>query len=218
MFHKSIEEIFELTDVEVETVRRAALVRRLRFDPEKRLYTRDQLRGYGVVREAYTSDELRELGYSDRVVTSHDSAAEEAKIRLRVDTPFAAGIMKWQLPIDMREVRVLQVIFPAASTVTPHVHHENEPGDPGGSLRIVTKGYIKYRNEVFGPGDWFYVPNGVSYSFNTDPTGETHVMYLYRFFAGKDGNRFSHPSAVNHGDSMETVADGCAVLQHEEQV
>ncbi|UCI30803.1 cupin domain-containing protein [Mesorhizobium sp. B4-1-4] len=205
MLHSPIDQTYELSDVEVETVRRAALVSALPFVPDKRIYSSDELHQYGVVREAYTSEEVKGLGFLDGVVTSFDPSAGKARTFLRVETPFSRGISKWQLPVDMKEVRIHEISFPPNSFVAPHVHHENEPGDPGGSLRIVTVGSINYRNNVFGPGDWFYIPNGVAYSFTTDPNCTTRAMYLYRFFAAREGNRFSHPSAISALSAIEPM-------------
>jgi hypothetical protein len=65
----------------------------------------------------------------------------------RVETPFGSGIKKWQLPIDTFPLRVHQTIFPPNSFVAPHVHPENEPDAPGGSLRIVGS-FNRYREYV----------------------------------------------------------------------
>ncbi len=44
--------VFNLSDVEVETLRRAALERSLSFDPDRRTYSATELSEYGLVREA----------------------------------------------------------------------------------------------------------------------------------------------------------------------
>jgi hypothetical protein len=192
-------ETFELSDVEMETLRRAALERSLPYDQTRRAYSREELSRYGMVREGYTRQELRDLGIGPQEVSCFDDLAQAAQELLPVETPFGSGIKKWQLPIDMMPMRVSQTLFPANSVVEPHVHPANSPDAPGGGLRIVTKGKIFYKGREYGPGDWFFVPNGVAYSFTTDPAGPTTVMYKYAFFGFEQGNRFSHPSAVAEG-------------------
>jgi hypothetical protein len=193
---REVEE-FDLNAAEVETLQRAAEHRCMEVDPDKQRYTKSELSAYGLVREAYTTEELRALGFGPERVTSFDEKAALAQELLKVDTPFGSGIRKWQLPCNMIEMRVHETVFPPNSFVQPHVHPINTEEDPGGSLRIVVKGHIKYAGQVFGPGDWFYVPNGVPYSFSSAPDQNTHVMYLYRFFAADKGNRLSHPHSTN---------------------
>lgn len=191
--------VFDLNDVEVETLRRSAEERDLEFDPDRRKYTTAELEAYGLAREAYNSPELRTLGIgSNKVVTSFDQSVKDARDRLIVDAPFAKGIRKWQIPIDICEWRVFITEFPPSSFVEPHVHPQNTSEDPGGSMRTVLKGSINYAGKVYGPGDWFYIPNGVPYSFKTDENVDTVVMYKYRFFAVAEGNRFSHPIEIEH--------------------
>ncbi|MGO7538681.1 cupin domain-containing protein [Rhizobium ruizarguesonis] len=185
---------FVLSDVEVETLRRAAADRNLEFEPERRNYKAGELQVYGLVREAYNSDELREAGVrADRVVTSFDWEAQRARDQLLVDAPFAGGIRKWQLPIDVCEWRAFISEFPPGTLVEPHVHPANTSEKPGGSLRTVLKGSLSYAGKTFGPGDWFFIPNGVPYSFRSDSKVQTVVMYKYAFFAVVEGNRFSSP-------------------------
>lgn len=190
--------IFHLSDVEVETLRRAALERALPFDANRRAYSKQELDKYGMVREGYTREELRELGFGADSVTCFDDRAEKAKEVLQVDTPFGSGIKKWQLPIDMMPMRVHQTVFPPNTIVSPHVHPENTEDAPGGGLRIVSRGRIFYNEKEYGSGDWFFVPNGTPYSFTTDPEVETIVFYKYAFFGFAEGNRFSHPHAVEN--------------------
>src|SRR5689334_11204798 len=96
---------YSLSDIEIETLRRAANIRNLPFDPNRRTYTKEELHTYGLVREAYTREELRGLGYGPVEVTSFDAKAREARETLAVEAPFASGIRKWQLPIDMFPLR-----------------------------------------------------------------------------------------------------------------
>jgi hypothetical protein len=188
---------FHLSDVEVETLRRAALERNLPFDPSKREYSASELSKYGLVREAYNSPELAARGIkNNQVVTSFDYEVRSAREHLVVDTPFASKVRKWQIPVDICEWRVLITEFPKATIVEPHLHAANTPENPGGSLRTILKGSVTYAGRKYGPGDWFFIPNGVPYSFKTDAHQETIVMYKYAFFAVAEGNRFSHPIEI----------------------
>ncbi len=205
MQHSSKSEVFDLLDVEVETLRRAALSKGLHFDPTKRQYTAEELAGYGLVREAYNSQELSDWGLNNRsVVTCFDSIVENAKAELLVDAPFAKSIKKWQIPIDLSESRSLMSEFPPNTTVEPHVHPANTDENPGGSFRLVIEGEIEYAGKTFGPGDWFYIPNGVPYSFRTHADNPTKVFYTYAFFAPSMGNRFSYPVDTAQGRSVAT--------------
>jgi len=201
--HDDPVELFELSDVEVETLRRAALERGFPFDKDRRSYLKVELSRYGMVRESYTGEELRKLGFQLGPVSCFDDCAKRAEHLLRVDTPFGSGIKKWQLPINSRYIKVEQTLFPPNTLVTPHVHPENSPDDPGGGLRIIIKGKIFYNGMEYGPGDWFFASNGVPYSFTTDPDGPTIVMYSYSFFGIERENRFSHPSKSAHGDARD---------------
>lgn len=192
-------EVFELADCEVETLRRAAEERRLPYEPLRRTYSRAELVRYGLVREGYTREELRARGIGPGAVTSFDTLAEEAPALLPVETPFGSGIKKWQLPIDMMPLRVFQTVFPPGTHVRSHVHPPHSDEAPGGGLRIISRGSITYKGQNFGPGDWFFAPNGQPYEFLTDPDVETIVFYKYAFFAVEQGNRFSHPHAAEQG-------------------
>jgi hypothetical protein len=207
MFVDNPNATFVLSDVEVETLRRAAAQRGLDFDPEQRDYSAAELSAYGIVREAYNSRELRSMGIEvAKVVTSFDLDAERARQKFIVDAPFADGITKWQLPIDICEWRVFISEFPPNTFVEPHVHPANTPENPGGSLRTVLKGSLTYAGKVFGPGDWFFIPNGVPYSFRSDSATHTVVMYKYAFFAVAEGNRFSSPLELERHISSDEIA------------
>lgn len=190
------EELFELADCEIETLRRAAGQRKLPYDPLRRRYTRAELQRYGLVREGYNRQELRDRGIEPKAVTSFDEIARKAPDLLPVDTPFGNGIRKWQLPIDMLPLRVFQTVFPPNTLVSSHIHPPHSDEAPGGGLRIIASGSIMYKGQRFGPGDWFFAPNGEPYEFITDPNVETIVFYKYAFFAVELGNRFSHPHAA----------------------
>ncbi|HET9225049.1 MAG TPA: cupin domain-containing protein [Thermoanaerobaculia bacterium] len=189
-------DVFYLCEVEIETVRRAAEVRDLPFDPTKRSYTSEELRPYGLVREGYNKLELRERGIRPQPVSSLDPEVEALQSALPLQTPFATGIKKFELPIDMFPMRVAKTIFPPGSVVEPHVHPPHNQTDPGGSLRVVVKGRLFYEGREYAAGDWFFVPNGTPYQFTSDPNEETIVMYTYNFFGAEKGNRFSHPHAL----------------------
>lgn len=193
--HENPQEEFELSDVEMETLRRAALERHLPFDKNRRNYLKSELILYGMVREAYTRDELTRVGFGPGAVSCFDDCAKKAEEILIVDTPFGNGIKKWQLPINTKQMRIVQTFFPPNTVVESHVHPENGPDDSGGGLRIVTRGKIFYKGQEYGPGNWFFIPNGVPYSFTTDPDGPTIAMYKYAFFGDDRENRFSHPSS-----------------------
>ena len=85
---------FILSDVEVETLRRACDDRKLTFDANKREYSKEELHEFGLVREAYTKEELIERGFHSQKINSFDDKAKKAKELLKVDTPFAKGIEK----------------------------------------------------------------------------------------------------------------------------
>jgi hypothetical protein len=207
MFVNDASTRFTLSACEVETLRRASAERGLPFDEERRQYSAAELDAYGMVREAYNSPELREMGIDPRkVVTSFDVECARARENLLVDAPFARGIRKWQLPIDICEWRVFISEFPPDTVVEPHVHPANTPTNPGGSLRTVLKGSLTYAGKVFGPGDWFFIPNGVPYSFRSEPSKATVVMYKYAFFAVTDGNRFSSPIELERQRSAQSTA------------
>lgn len=198
---------FELNEVEIETVRRAALARSMEFDPAKRRYSALELDSFGIVREAYNEDELKAFGVDrNRIVTSFDQLTAAAQQNLRVDAPFGTSCKKWQLPIDVHEGRTFITEFEKGSFVEPHVHPENNQHNPGGSLRTVLTGGVKFQGKNFGPGDWFYIPNGVPYTFKVSDEETTRVLYTYAFFGVSDGNRFSAPEDLGHKNSLKAVA------------
>jgi hypothetical protein len=187
--------IFTLSEVEVETLRRAALERRLPFDPDRTVYSFEELSLYGLVREGYTRAELRARGVTPKVVSSLDESTREAQSVLPLATPFGSGIQKYELPIDMLPIRVAKTVFPPGSIVTRHVHPPHSEESPGGGVRIIVSGYVLFEGRRYEAGDWFFVPNGTPYDFSTDPSGVTIVFYSYGFFGAEKGNRFSHPHA-----------------------
>ena len=152
------------------------------FDASRTDVTEEDLRGLKFVRENWTQEEIQQKGLAkDGVVTSFDKVAKKAESKLAVDAPFADGIQKWQLPIDLPGFRVVMTRFPPGTVVKAHAH----PSIPGfsrcGQLRVVVKGSITYDGKVYNPGDWFYIPGGVAYSFVTDPKEETLESYYYQY-------------------------------------
>ena len=158
--------------------------------------TEEKLREFKFVRENWTVEELRNKGLAvEGVVTSFDRVAKRAESELAVDAPFADGIQKWQLPINLPGFRVVMTRFPPGTVVRSHQH----PSIPGfsacGQLRVVVKGSITFEGKVYRPGDWFFIPNGVEYSFTTDPDVETLESYYYQYNGiAQQPLRFSSPS------------------------
>lgn len=184
---------YTLAPCEFETLKRAASEKSRKFDRTLCEYTEEELKEYGLVREGYTREELRERGIGLGSVSCHDPNVNSLEKKLPVETPFGSGIQKWQLPIDFMPIRVMRTVFAPGTKVSSHLHPPATADDPGGGLRIVTKGKIIYNNAIYGPGDWFYIENGSAYDFESDPNAETEVFYTYRFFGWEEGNRFSHP-------------------------
>jgi hypothetical protein len=112
------DEKFDLNEAEVETLRRAANRRKIRFDPNKKNYSKTELAQFGLVREAYTTEEMRAAGFGPDPVTSFDDKAKLAQELLKVDTPFGSGIRKWQLPVNMLEIRVYETVSSKLSSRT----------------------------------------------------------------------------------------------------
>jgi hypothetical protein len=186
---------FTLSDVEVETLRRAAVDRGLPFDPLRSVYSFKELSLYGLVREGYTRAELRARGIKPAVVSSLDESTYQSQSTLCLATPFGGGIQKYELPIDMLPIRVAKTIFPPGSVVTRHAHPPHSEESPGGGVRIIVSGHVLFEGRRYEAGEWFFVPNGTPYEFSTDPEGTTIVFYSYSFFGAERGNRFSHPAA-----------------------
>lgn len=195
------DEKLKLTDKELELVARTAKAQGVAYDPKKDDYTENELRQqFGIVRESYNREELEAKGMVAKgVVTSFDRIAERAMTELSISPPFARGIQKWQLPVETYDSpRIMTTVFPPDTVVTPHVHPKptgpDIPDDfDGGSFRIVTRGSITFEGRKFGPGDWFYIPNGTPYTFTTDPLVETHEAYWYQYDVWVPKQRFSAP-------------------------
>jgi hypothetical protein len=188
-------QLYNLCDVEIETVRRAAFDRGLPFEPDKTIYSFEELSAYGIVREGYNRAELRARGITPTVVSSLDQSTFASEMSLPLATPFGSGVQKYELPIDMLPIRIAKTVYSPGSVVTRHVHPPHSEESPGGGVRIVASGYVLFGGRKHGPGDWFFTPNGTPYEFSTDPGGVTIVFYSYSFFGAERGNRFSHPAA-----------------------
>ena len=152
------------------------------FDMTRAVISEDELKQLKFVRESWSQEEIQQKGLAtEGVVTSFDKVARKAESELVVEAPFADGIQKWQLPINLPGFRVVMTRFPAGTIVKVHQH----PSIPGfsrcGQLRVVVKGSITYEGRVYKPGDWFFIPNGVPYSFTTDPNEETLENYFYQY-------------------------------------
>lgn len=189
----------QLNEEEAAVVYQAAKRKGQELEPGRLDFSEDELAALGVVREYFTVAEMQEMGFkSDGVITSFDQAAQDAQTKLSVGAPFADGIKKWQIPIDMPGFKSMITTFPPDSTVLPHVHPEIE-GATGGSLRTVTQGSILFEGKEYFPGDWFFVPNGTSYSFTTNPVTVSSESYLYIVVHKRTGvpePRFSAPHEV----------------------
>src|SRR5260221_12261450 len=79
------DEAFELSDVEVETLRRAAVERNLPFDEKRRTYLKSELTSYGLVREGYTREEIKELRLASHEVSCYDDGPQAAERLLCVE-------------------------------------------------------------------------------------------------------------------------------------
>lgn len=164
---------FDLSNNEMEILRHAALDRSLPFNSEKKIYSKAELNKFGMVREGYNMQEMHSLGFKPGVVTSFDKSVELAKTELRVETPFSNNIVKWQLPLFWG-LKFHMTHFPPHTVVHSHKHPDipffHEEG-PAGGLRIIISGKIIFEGKEFLPGDWFFVPNGIPYSFRAGEEG-----------------------------------------------
>ncbi|MCG8088240.1 MAG: hypothetical protein JAY62_00670 [Candidatus Thiodiazotropha endolucinida] len=191
-------EIIKLEEHELEIVKDVANRRAFAFDARKKEYSMVELRVMGIYRESYSIEELRERKFDlSGVVTSFDGVSKRAEKELTIDAPFAEGIRKWQLPIDVMGFRIISTVFPPNTTVLPHVHSELKSGIKSGGFRIVVKGSITFEGKKYSPGDWFFIPNGVPYTFTTDPEIETTENYWYGHNAAKGHSRISSPIPSN---------------------
>lgn len=191
-------DLVTLDENEMEIAAIAAKAKGMDFDRSRNQYSIEELASYGLVRESYSTNELHEKGFKNKgVTTSFDKDSLRAKDDLRVDAPFAGGVEKWQLPIDLPNFKMMMARFPPNTFVEPHVHPNLDDQSLCGLFRIVIKGSITYEGKKYGPGDWFFVPTGIPYSFVTDPDMETVESYAYQYTRRGMPVRFSNPRSVS---------------------
>ena len=184
----------ELDEHELAIVEEAAKDAGIPFDPNRKVYTMGELEPLGVVREAYSAEEVRSRGLgSTGVVTSFDEVAHKAETELAIGAPFASSARKWQLPVDVPGFRLVTTVFPPGSVVGNHTHSVLDPEVKSGGFRMVISGSIEFEGKRYGPGDWFFIPNGTPYSFSTDPDVETKENYWYGHRHRKGFVRISRP-------------------------
>ncbi|MFZ3325426.1 MAG: hypothetical protein WA231_05790 [Methylocella sp.] len=70
---------FVLNEAEVETLRRAASERNIPYDSKRTTFSKSELAKFGMVREAYTTEELRTAGFGPDPVTSFDERQRPQK-------------------------------------------------------------------------------------------------------------------------------------------
>jgi uncharacterized RmlC-like cupin family protein len=133
------------------------------------------LKEAGVLRVNYDQDEIQAAGFDTQQVLTSFSDASAAESRLKVDVPFR-GVTKYQIPAA---VGIHIVKMAPNSEVTEHAHPPVDPANPGGALRIVLKGDLDFNGQRYGPGDWFYVPDGTPYSFKAGPVSDVEVSYKW---------------------------------------
>lgn len=192
------DDLVTLDENEMEIAAIAAKEKGMDFDKSRNQYSISELAAYGLVRESWSVNEMREKGFSNEgVVTSFDDDTLRAENDLRVDAPYADGAQKWQLPIALPNFRIMMTRFPPNTVVEPHVHPDIDDITKCGQYRIVIEGSITYNGKKYGPGEWFFIPNGVPYSFVTDPDVETLENYAYQYNRRNMPVRFSNPRPVS---------------------
>ena len=188
--------LVHLNEDEASLMRAVAASRGMSIDPDRSEYAWSELESFGFVRENWSVEELRDRGFTgETVVTSFDEDARRAEEELLVDVPFAPGVQKWQLPIGLPGFRVIMTRFPPNTEVQLHEHPNFDGVSACGQLRVVVKGSITYAGKRYGPGEWFFIPNGVPYSFVTDPEVETLENYYYQYNGATMPLRFSSPQS-----------------------
>ena len=191
------ETIVTLNDNELAILIEAANDKGIPINKARREYSDAELSTFGVVREHYSADEIRQRGFSsNKVLTSFDEDAERAMRELQIGAPFAKNIRKWQLPIDLQNFHMVTTVFPPNTVVEEHVHPVLDSTAKSGGCRIVVTGSIIFKGVTFMPGDWFFIPNGVPYSFATNPVVETTENYWYEHIIHATAVRFSAPKST----------------------
>jgi quercetin dioxygenase-like cupin family protein len=133
----------------------------------------------GVLRVKKALKELN-VDLGSRVFTSRDRLIPELEERLR-RTTLPKGFQQWQLPIVLggssNPVMSFVTVGSPGAKIPEHSHANDT------LLRVVLNGSIIIRTddhedlELF-PGDWMYVPTGLTYSFIAGRLG-CSVMHLY---------------------------------------
>ena len=93
-----------------------------------------------------------------RVVTSRDAGMDLVRHEL-MRTNMPAGVTSWQLPIWGAGPTFPFMTVAAPGTVIPEHSHDRN------LFRIVIAGSMRVNGVDLVPGDWMFVPAGVSYSY-----------------------------------------------------
>ncbi len=187
-----------LDEFELSIVKDEMSNRNMMFNESKNEYTMEELNSIGIVRESYSIEELHQKDFDTQgIITSFDDVAKMAEEKLVVGAPFAKGVKKWQLPIDLIGFKIITTVFPPKTTVLPHVHSVLDENVKSGGFRMVVSGSITFNGKKYLPGDWFFIPNGIPYSFTTDENIETRENYWYGHRHREGAVRISSPKAVN---------------------
>lgn len=106
-----------------------------------------------------------------RIVTSRDNVALKLRESLRTAN-VPKGFQKWQLPLTIKGAFMFVSVAPPNTKVPAHSHKD------GPGLRFIASGSIRYKGQELSEGDWMYIPQGKTYSFETGPLGAT-IFYCY---------------------------------------
>jgi quercetin dioxygenase-like cupin family protein len=192
--------LITLNEDELKLIATVSKMKGVPLDETKRQFSKQDLESLGFVRENWGHEEVIEKGFGlEGVVTSFDENSVRAEKDLSVDVPFAVGVQKWQLPINLPNFRVIMTRFPPNTVVDLHEHPNFDGVSACGQLRVVVQGSITFDGRKYGPGDWFFIPNGVPYSFVTDPDLVTLENYYYQYNGATLPMRFSSPQASEAG-------------------
>jgi hypothetical protein len=131
-----------------------------------------EFRGVKRVKDALA--ELR-LKMGNKIVTSRDKKMQPLVEKLR-RTTMPKGFEQWQLPIVLggrnRPVMLFITLGLPNAIVPEHRHPQDSV------FRMVMSGSILYKRLELVAGDWMYVPEGQSYSFQAGRLGCT-VAHIY---------------------------------------
>ena len=76
------------------------------------------------------------------------------------------GFRKSQLPVYLSNPSQLFITIAEPNAEVP-AHSHNE----GDGIRFIAGGSIHYEGKELGPGDWMFIPAGISYSFRVGANG-----------------------------------------------